>query len=57
MKITQISAGRDRSVALSGDGTAHGWGGVKLLGATLPPGYPGKLCTNNAAEIGHNRYA
>ena len=57
MKFTQISAGRDRSVALSSDGTAYGWGGVKLLGATLPPGYPGDLCTNNATEIGHNRYA
>ncbi len=57
MKFTQISAGRDRSVALSTDGTAYAWGGVKLLGATLPPGYPGDLCTNNATEIGHNRYA
>ena len=57
MKITQISAGRDRSVALASDGSAYGWGGIKLLGATLPPGYPGELCTSNATEIGHNRYA
>ncbi len=57
MKITQISAGRDRSVALFADGAAYGWGGIKLLGATLPPGYPGELCTNSATEIGHNRYA
>ena len=57
MKFTQISAGRDRSVALSSDGTAYAWGGVKLLGATLPPGYPGDLCINNPTEIGHNRYA
>ena len=57
MKITQISAGRDRSVALASDGTAYGWGSIKLLGATLPPGYPGELCTNSATEIGHNRYA
>jgi hypothetical protein len=57
MNMTHISAGRDRSVALSSDGTAYGWGGIKLLGATLPPGYPGELCTNNATEIGHNRYA
>ena len=57
MKFSQISAGRDRSVALSTGGTAYGWGGIKLLGATLPPGYPGELCTTNATEIGHNRYA
>lgn len=57
MKITHISAGRDRSVALTSDGTAHIWGSVKLLGATLPPGYPGEMCTSNPTEIGHNRYA
>ena len=57
MKILQISAGRERSVALDNEGTAYGWGGVKLLGATLPPGYPGELCTSNPTEIGHNRYA
>jgi alpha-tubulin suppressor-like RCC1 family protein len=57
MKIMQISAGRDRSVALAADGSAYGWGGIRLLGATLPPGYPGELCTTNATEIGHNRYA
>ncbi len=57
MKIVQISAGRDRSVVLASDGTAHGWGGIKRLGATLPPGYPGELCTNSPTEIGHNRYA
>jgi alpha-tubulin suppressor-like RCC1 family protein len=57
MKITQISAGRDRSVVLSSDGIAHAWGGIKLLGATLPPGYPGELCTSSPTEIGHNRYA
>ena len=57
MKITQISAGRDRSVVLSSDGMAHAWGGIKLMGATLPPGYPGELCTSSPTEIGHNRYA
>ncbi len=57
MKIKQLSAGRDRSMALTVDGTALGWGAVKLLGASLPPGYPGDLCTTNATEIGHNRYA
>ena len=57
MKILQISAGRERSVALASDGSAHGWGGIKLLGATLPPGYPGELCTSSPTEIGHNRYA
>jgi alpha-tubulin suppressor-like RCC1 family protein len=57
MRILQISAGRERSVVLAADGTAHAWGGVKLLGATLPPGYPGELCTTNPTEIGHNRYA
>ena len=57
MKITQLKAGRDRSVALASDGTAYGWGCIKLLGATSPPGYPGELCTNSATEIGHNRYA
>ncbi len=56
MNMAHISAGRDRSMALSRDGPAYGWGGIKLLGATLPPGYPGELCTNNATEIGHNRY-
>ena len=57
MKITQISAGRDRSVVLASDGMAHAWGGIKLVGATLPPGYPGELCTSSPTEIGHNRYA
>ncbi len=57
MKIVQISAGRDRSVVLTIDGSAHGWGGIKRLGATLPPGYPGELCTSSPTEIGHNRYA
>lgn len=57
MKFTQLSAGRDRSVVLSSEGKAFGWGSVKLLGATLPPGYPGELCTSSATEIGHNRFA
>ncbi len=57
MKIVQISAGRDRSVVLASDGSAHGWGGIKRLGATLPPGYPGELCLSSPTEIGHNRYA
>ena len=57
MKIVQISAGRDRSVVLTSNGTAHGWGGIKRLGATLPPGYPGELCTSSPTEIGHNRFA
>ncbi|MEO6016041.1 MAG: hypothetical protein ABIP46_02215, partial [Polaromonas sp.] len=57
MKISQISAGRDRSVVLASDGAAYGWGGIKLLGATLPPGYPGELCTSSPTEIGHNRFA
>ena len=57
MKITQLSAGRDRSVVLASDGKAYGWGSVKLLGAVLPPGYPGELCTSSATEIGHNRFA
>lgn len=57
MKIVQISAGRDRSVVLDSNGTAHGWGGIKRLGATLPPGYPGELCTSSPTEIGHNRFA
>ena len=56
-KFVQISAGRDRSVALDSDGQAWGWGSVKVLGATLPPGYPGELCLSNPTEIGHNRYA
>lgn len=53
----QISAGRERSVALAADGSAYGWGNIKLIGATLPPGYPGELCTSNPTEVGHNRYA
>ena len=57
MKILQISAGRERSIALAADGSAYGWGGIKLLGATLPPGYPADLCISNPTEIGHNRYA
>ena len=48
---------RERSAALVEDGTAWCWGGIKRLGATLPPGYPADLCTTNATEIGHNRYA
>jgi alpha-tubulin suppressor-like RCC1 family protein len=57
MKIIGLSAGRERSAALADDGTAWCWGGIKRLGATLPPGYPADLCTTNATEIGHNRYA
>jgi len=57
MKILGLSAGRERSAALAEDGTAWCWGGIKRLGATLPPGYPADLCTTNATEIGHNRYA
>ncbi|CAN5313860.1 hypothetical protein BH11PSE11_BH11PSE11_34630 [soil metagenome] len=57
MKILQLSAGRERSVALTQDGSAYGWGAIKRLGATLPPGYPAELCTSNPTEIGHNRYA
>ncbi len=57
MKITQISAGHDRSVVLSSDGIAQAWGGIKLIGASLPPGYPGELCLSSPTEIGHNRYA
>jgi len=53
----QISAGRERSVALTRDGSAYAWGSIKRLGATLPPDYPGELCTSNSTEIGHNRYA
>ena len=56
-KILQISAGRERSIALDSEGQAWGWGGVKVLGASLPPGYPGDLCLSNPTEIGHNRYA
>ena len=56
-RIVQISAGRDRSIALGSDGQAWGWGSVKVLGAVLPPGYPGDLCISNPTEIGHNRYA
>lgn len=57
MKILELSAGRERSAALADDGTAWCWGGIKRLGATLPPGYPADFCTTNATEIGHNRYA
>ncbi len=62
MKILQISAGRERSVVLAAGGggragTAYALGSVKRLGATLPPGYPGELCTSSPTEIGHNRFA
>ncbi|MBH1963614.1 MAG: hypothetical protein I8H77_04730 [Comamonadaceae bacterium] len=57
IKIEQVSAGRDRSVALDSSGQAWGWGSVKVLGAKLPPGYPSDLCLSNPTEIGHNRYA
>lgn len=57
MKAIQISAGRERSIALTVDGSAYSWGNVKRIGATLPPGYPGELCTSNPTEIRHNRYA
>lgn len=57
MKILRISAGRERSAALTADGSAWCWGGIKRLGATLPPGYPADLCTSNATEVGHNRFA
>lgn len=56
-RILQISAGSERSIALDSEGQAWGWGSVKVLGATLPPGYPGDLCLSNPTEIGHNRYA
>ncbi len=57
MKILGISAGRDRSAALMADGSAMCWGGIKKLGATLPPGYPADLCISNPTEVGHNRFA
>ena len=57
MNFLLISAGRERSIALAVDGSAYGWGNVKRIGATLPPDYPGELCTSNPTEIGHNRYA
>src|SRR6187401_1952442 len=57
MKILQVSAGRERSAALMDDGTALCWGGIKRLGATLPPGYPADLCTASPTEVGHNRFA
>lgn len=53
----QISAGRERSVLLDATGAAYAWGAVKVVGATLPPGYPGELCTSSPTEIGHNRFA
>lgn len=53
----QISAGRERSVLLDASGAAYAWGAVKVIGATLPPGYPGELCTSSPTEIGHNRFA
>ena len=53
----QISAGRERSVMLDATGAAYALGSVKVIGATLPPGYPGELCTSSPTEIGHNRFA
>lgn len=57
MNIIQISAGRDRSLMLSTDGTAYALGAVELLGPTLPPDYPQELCLSNPTEIGHRRFA
>ena len=57
MNISQISAGRDRSVLLSDTGMAYMLGGDELLGPQLPPDYPGELCISNPTEIGHRRFA
>lgn len=57
MNISQISAGRDRSVLLADTGMAFVLGGVELLGPQLPPGYPGELCISKPTEIGHRRFA
>lgn len=57
MEIVELAAGRDRSLALLADGGARIWGAVRVIGATLPPGYPGELCLGEPTEIGHKRYA
>jgi len=57
MKIQQISAGRERSVALAADGSAHGWGAFKKL-IPLPAGsVASEVCSSDGSEIGHNRFA
>ena len=57
MNILQISAGRERSVALLDNGTAYGWGAFKSLRPAAPADYPGQVCSSDVTEIGHNRYA
>lgn len=59
MNVTQISAGRDRSVLLTRDGAAWCWGAIQLLAQELPPGYFSDVCTTrgSADQIGHRRFA
>ena len=59
MDVTQISAGRDRSVLLTQSGAAWSWGAVQVLTPQLPPGYIDDICTTGgrADQIGHRRFA
>ncbi len=57
MKILQISAGRERSVALVENGSAYGWGAYKKVLPRAPDEMLGAICTTDATEIGHNRFA
>ncbi len=57
MKILQISAGRERSVALTENGSAYGWGAFKKVLPLAPDQIAGDICTTDATEIGHNRFA
>ena len=57
MKILQISAGRERSVALAETGSAYGWGAFKKVLPRVPDEIAGAICSTDATEIGHNRFA
>ncbi|MGB7479794.1 MAG: hypothetical protein WA924_05670 [Burkholderiaceae bacterium] len=57
MKILQISAGRERSVALAENGTAYGWGAFKKLTPIPASDFADAICSSDASEIGHNRFA
>lgn len=57
MKVIQISAGPQRSVALKSDGMAWGWGAFKTAYPAVPDDLPAALCAPDQAEVGHRRYA
>lgn len=60
MGITQLAAGRDRSVVLTNKGEAWAWGALRTWDASAPTNLQppeGEVCSSDPALVGHNRYA